>query len=120
MQVDVEVGGGPQALVQRDGAAVALFASEPNAIQQVARDDALHHREGALTPIADSATVAAAHKLNARDQVLAIGLPFGNVTAAAFDYVLGEAKVPMINCLRQPDQLVPVAAAWLLRRNGLL
>lgn len=42
-------------------------------------------------------TVAAARKLIERDQVLAIGLPFGIVTAAAFDYVLGEAKVPMIN-----------------------
>src|SRR5205823_2930005 len=42
-------------------------------------------------------TVAAARKLIERDQVLAIGLPFGAVTSAAFDYVLGEAKVPMIN-----------------------
>lgn len=42
-------------------------------------------------------TVAAARKLIERDQVLAIALPFGIVTAAAFDYVLGEAKVPMIN-----------------------
>ena len=39
----VEVGGGPKTLDQRDGAAVALFAFESNAIQQMARDHALHH-----------------------------------------------------------------------------
>lgn len=42
-------------------------------------------------------TVAAARKLISRDEVLAIGMPFGAVTASAFDYVLGEAKVPMLN-----------------------
>ena len=42
-------------------------------------------------------TVAAARKLVSRDEVLAIGMPFGAVSASAFDYVLGEAKVPMIN-----------------------
>lgn len=42
-------------------------------------------------------TVAAARKLVSRDSVLAIGMPFGAVSASAFDYVLGEAKVPMIN-----------------------
>lgn len=42
-------------------------------------------------------TVAAARKLISRDEVLAIGMPFGAVSASAFDYVLGESKVPMIN-----------------------
>ena len=42
-------------------------------------------------------TVAAARKLISRDEVLAIAMPFGNVSASAFDYVLGEAKVPMVN-----------------------
>ena len=42
-------------------------------------------------------TVAAARKLVSRDEVLAIGMPFGAVSASAFDYVLGESKVPMIN-----------------------
>ncbi len=42
-------------------------------------------------------TVAAARKLITRDEVLAIALPFGAVSASAFDYTLGEAKVPMIN-----------------------
>lgn len=42
-------------------------------------------------------TVAAARKLVSRDEVLAIGMPFGAVSASAFDYTLGEAKVPMIN-----------------------
>ena len=42
-------------------------------------------------------TVAAARKLISRDEVLAIAMPFGAVSASAFDYVLGEAKVPMIN-----------------------
>ncbi len=42
-------------------------------------------------------TVAAARKLVSRDEVLAIGMPFGAVSASAFDYTLGEAKVPMVN-----------------------
>ena len=42
-------------------------------------------------------TVAAARKLVSRDEVLAVALPFGAVSASAFDYVLGESKVPMIN-----------------------
>ena len=42
-------------------------------------------------------TVAAARKLVSRDEVLAIGMPFGAVSASAFDYVLGESKVPMVN-----------------------
>ena len=42
-------------------------------------------------------TVAAARKLISRDEVLAIAMPFGNVSASAFEYVLSEAKVPMIN-----------------------
>ena len=42
-------------------------------------------------------TVASARKLISRDEVLAIAMPFGNVSASAFDYVLGEAKVPMVN-----------------------
>ena len=42
-------------------------------------------------------TVAAARKLVSRDEVLAIGMPFGAVSASAFDYVLGESRVPMIN-----------------------
>ena len=42
-------------------------------------------------------TVAAARKLITRDEVLAIAMPFGAVSASAFDYTLGEAKVPMIN-----------------------
>ena len=42
-------------------------------------------------------TVAAARKLISRDEVLAIAMPFGAVSASAFDYVLGEAKVPMVN-----------------------
>lgn len=42
-------------------------------------------------------TVAAARKLITRDEVLAIGMPFGAVSASAFDYVLEESKVPMIN-----------------------
>ena len=43
MQMYVEVGRRPKTLDQRDGAAVALLAFESNAIQQVARDHALHH-----------------------------------------------------------------------------
>ena len=39
----VEVGGGPKTLDQRDGAALALFAFESNAIQQMAPDHALEH-----------------------------------------------------------------------------
>lgn len=42
-------------------------------------------------------TVAAARKLISRDEVFAIAMPFGAVTASSFDYVLGEAKVPMLN-----------------------
>jgi branched-chain amino acid transport system substrate-binding protein len=42
-------------------------------------------------------TVAAARKLISRDEVLAIAMPFGAVTASAFDYVLDESKVPMLN-----------------------
>lgn len=42
-------------------------------------------------------TVAAARKLISRDEVLAIAMPFGAVSAAAFDYVLGEEKAPMLN-----------------------
>ena len=42
-------------------------------------------------------TVAAARKLVSRDDVLAIVLPFGAVSASAFDYVLGDSKVPMVN-----------------------
>jgi hypothetical protein len=36
VQVDVEVGGRAKTLDQRDGAALALFAFESNAIQQMA------------------------------------------------------------------------------------
>ena len=43
MQMYVEVGRRPKTLNQRDGAAMALFAFESNAIQQMARDHALHH-----------------------------------------------------------------------------
>ena len=43
VQVDVEVGGRAKTLDQHDGAALALFAFESNAIQQMARDHALHH-----------------------------------------------------------------------------
>lgn len=43
-------------------------------------------------------TVAAARKLISRDEVLAIIAPNGTgQTAAALEYVLGEAKVPLIN-----------------------
>ena len=43
-------------------------------------------------------TVAAARKLVSRDEVLAIAVPFGTVqSAAAFDYLFVEAKVPVIN-----------------------
>ena len=43
-------------------------------------------------------TVAAARKLITRDEVLAIVVPNGTAqSAAAFDYVLGEAKVPLLN-----------------------
>jgi len=44
VQVDVQVGGSAEALDQRDSAAVALFAFEPNAIQQMARDHGLAFR----------------------------------------------------------------------------
>ena len=45
VQVDVQVGGGPEALDRRDGAAVAVVVSdEPGSGQQVPRDhNALHH-----------------------------------------------------------------------------
>lgn len=43
-------------------------------------------------------TVAGAHKLIERDQVFALISPFGNAqTAATFQYVLDEAKVPLLN-----------------------
>ncbi len=43
-------------------------------------------------------TVAVARKLVTRDDVLAIVGPLGTAqTAAAFDYLFGEAKVPLIN-----------------------
>ena len=43
-------------------------------------------------------TVAVARKLVTRDDVLAIVSPLGTAqTAAAFDYLFGEAKVPLIN-----------------------
>lgn len=43
-------------------------------------------------------TVAAARKLISRDDVFCIATPFGTAqTAAAFDYVLNEAKVPIVN-----------------------
>jgi len=43
-------------------------------------------------------TVAAARKLITRDEVLALLVPNGTAqSAATFDYVLGEAKVPLLN-----------------------
>ena len=43
-------------------------------------------------------TVAAARKLVSRDEVFAIAAPFGTLqSAATFEYVLGEAKVPIVN-----------------------
>ena len=42
-------------------------------------------------------TVASARKLVTRDEVMFIAMPFGAVSASAFDYTLGEAKVPMVN-----------------------
>ncbi len=43
-------------------------------------------------------TVAAARKLITRDEVFAILVPNGTAqSAAAFDYVLGEARVPLLN-----------------------
>ena len=43
-------------------------------------------------------TVAAARKLVSRDNVLAIASPFGTgQSAAAFEYLFDEAKVPLIN-----------------------
>lgn len=43
-------------------------------------------------------TVAAARKLISRDDVFCIASPFGTAqSAAAFDYVLTEAKVPIVN-----------------------
>lgn len=41
MQADVQIGCGARTLDQRDGAALAIFAFESNAIQQMARDHAL-------------------------------------------------------------------------------
>ena len=43
VQVNVEVGGGPEALDQRDGATVAFVGLELSAVQQLAREHALHH-----------------------------------------------------------------------------
>jgi hypothetical protein len=43
VQVDVEVGGGPEALDQSNGATVAFVSDEPGSGQQVPRDHALHH-----------------------------------------------------------------------------
>jgi hypothetical protein len=43
MQMYVEVGGGPEALDQRDGATMAFVGAQPASVQQVARDHALHH-----------------------------------------------------------------------------
>ena len=43
-------------------------------------------------------TVAAAKKLVSRDDVLAIAVPFGTAqSAAAFEYLLSEAKAPLVN-----------------------
>jgi len=61
----------------------------------------IHGRKIVLT-VEDNAynpqrTVAAARKLISRDEVLAIVMPFGAVTASSFDYVLDESKVPMLN-----------------------
>ena len=43
-------------------------------------------------------TVAAARKLISRDEVFCIASPFGTAqTAAAFEYVINEAKVPIVN-----------------------
>jgi hypothetical protein len=39
--MDVEVGGGPEALDQRDGTAMAFFGIEPGSVQQIPRDDTL-------------------------------------------------------------------------------
>jgi hypothetical protein len=43
VQVNMEVGGGSEALDQRDGAALTFIGLEPRAVQQVARDHTLHH-----------------------------------------------------------------------------
>jgi hypothetical protein len=43
LQVDVEVGGGSEALDQRDGAALTFIGLEPGAGQKVTCDHALHH-----------------------------------------------------------------------------
>ena len=43
VQVDVEIGRGPEALDQRDRAAVGLVSFESRLTQQVARDHAVHH-----------------------------------------------------------------------------
>lgn len=43
MSMHVVVDGGPEALDQRHGAAVPFVGLEPCAVQQLARDHALHH-----------------------------------------------------------------------------
>jgi hypothetical protein len=43
VQVDVQVGGRAKTLDQRDCAAMALRGLEPDVVQQMARDHALHH-----------------------------------------------------------------------------
>ena len=43
-------------------------------------------------------TIGAARKLVSRDEVFAISAPFGTLqSAATFEYVLDEAKVPIVN-----------------------
>lgn len=55
----------------------------------------LIHEDNAFNP---QRTVAAARKLITRDEVFALVVPNGTPqTFAALDYVLGEAKVPLIN-----------------------
>jgi hypothetical protein len=43
VEVDVQVGGRPKALYQRDRAAMAFVGLEPGGIQQMSREHALHH-----------------------------------------------------------------------------
>jgi hypothetical protein len=43
VQVDVEVGGGPEALDQRHSAAVTIVGVELGGVEQAARDHTLHH-----------------------------------------------------------------------------
>lgn len=45
MQVNVEVGGGPEALDQRDGTAVAFVNDEPGSGLQMPGGHALHHHQ---------------------------------------------------------------------------